>query len=55
MRRILVEERIPWGVYGDASSFLIFQNPNRLPIDPAKFDPLKLGLQRSQRAREIPI
>ena len=26
-------------------SFLIFQNPNRLPIDPAKFDPRKLGFK----------
>lgn len=43
MRTILVEESVPWGVYGDASTFLIFQNPNRLDIDPAAFDPLQLG------------
>src|SRR5437588_8947440 len=42
MRQILAEEDVPWGVYGEASSFLIFQNPNRLPIDPAAFDPRKL-------------
>ena len=24
---ILVEEQIPWGIYGEASAFLIFQNP----------------------------
>ena len=49
MRRILAEERIPWGVYGDASSFLIFQNPNRLPIDPEHIRSAQSGLQRSQR------
>jgi glutamate-1-semialdehyde 2,1-aminomutase len=51
MRRILVEEQIPWGVYGEASAFLIFQNPNRLQIDPAKFDPLKLGFKGLKGAR----
>ena len=27
MREILVDEDVPWGIYGDASAFLIFQNP----------------------------
>src|SRR6185295_17105491 len=35
LRQILVEEQIPWGVYGEASAFLIFQNPSRLKPDPA--------------------
>jgi glutamate-1-semialdehyde 2,1-aminomutase len=43
MRTVLVEEQVPWGVYGEASAFLIFQNPQRLDIDPATFDPLALG------------
>ncbi len=43
MRQILVEEQVAWGVYGEASAFLIFQNPSRLPLDPATFDPLRLG------------
>jgi glutamate-1-semialdehyde 2,1-aminomutase len=51
MRRILVEEQIPWGVYGEASSFLIFQNPNRLFLDPATFDARKLGFKGLKGAR----
>jgi len=51
MRRILVDEQIPWGVYGDASAFLIFQNPSRLPIDPATFDASKLGFKGLKGAR----
>jgi glutamate-1-semialdehyde 2,1-aminomutase len=51
MRAILIEERIPWGIYGEASSFLIFQNPARLQIDPAKFDPLDLGFKGLKGAR----
>jgi glutamate-1-semialdehyde 2,1-aminomutase len=51
LRRILVDEQISWGVYGEASSFLIFQNPNRLPIDPATFDPSKLGFKGLKGAR----
>jgi len=51
MRRILVEEQIPWGVYGEASAFLIFQNPSRLKIDPATFDPVRLGFKGLKGAR----
>ena len=51
LRRILVEEQIPWGVYGEASAFLIFQNPNRLKIDPATFDPLNLGFKELKGVR----
>jgi glutamate-1-semialdehyde 2,1-aminomutase len=51
MRAILVEEQIPWGIYGEASSFQIFQNPARLKIDPAKFDPLELGFKGLKGAR----
>jgi glutamate-1-semialdehyde 2,1-aminomutase len=51
MRRILVDEQIPWGIYGEASSFLIFQNPSRLPIDPATFDARKLGFKGLKGAR----
>ena len=51
MRRILVEEQIPWGVYGEASAFLIFQNPSRLKIDPASFDPVRLGFKGLKGAR----
>ncbi len=51
MRRILVDEQIPWGVYGEVSSFLIFQNPSCLPIDPATFDARKLGFKGLKGAR----
>jgi glutamate-1-semialdehyde 2,1-aminomutase len=51
LRAILSEEQIPWGVYGEASAFLIFQNPNRLAIDPAAFDPLELGFKGLKGAR----
>ena len=51
LRQVLVEEQIPWGVYGEASAFLIFQNPGRLKIDPASFDPLALGFKGLKGAR----
>jgi glutamate-1-semialdehyde 2,1-aminomutase len=52
MRQILIEEDVPWGIYGDASSFLIFQNPKRQRIDPANFDPLQLGFKNLKAVRD---
>ena len=51
MREILAEEGVPWGVYGDASAFLIFQNPNGLDIDPKSFDPLRYGFKELKATR----
>src|SRR6476661_6710835 len=51
MRQILVEEDVPWGIYGDASAFLIFQNPKGLAIDPETFDPLALGFKELKAVR----
>jgi glutamate-1-semialdehyde 2,1-aminomutase len=51
LRRVLVEEQVPWGVYGEASVFVIFPNPANLPIDPMTFDPLKLGFKGIKGAR----
>jgi glutamate-1-semialdehyde 2,1-aminomutase len=51
MRQILVEEDVPWGIYGDASAFLIFQNPKGLDIDPNTFDPLRLGFKELKAVR----
>jgi glutamate-1-semialdehyde 2,1-aminomutase len=51
MRQILAEEDVPWGVYGDASAFLIFQNPKGLDLDPQTFDPLKLGFKELKAVR----
>ena len=51
MRRVLIEECIPWGIYGEASAFHVFQNPKRLSIDPATFDAAKLGFDGLKGAR----
>jgi glutamate-1-semialdehyde 2,1-aminomutase len=55
LRRVLVEEGVPWGVYGEASVFVIFPNPAGLPIDPANFDPLKLGFKGLKGARNAQL
>ena len=55
LRRILVEESIPWGVYGEASVFVIFPNPAGLAIDPATFDPLTLGFKGLKGARDAQL
>jgi glutamate-1-semialdehyde 2,1-aminomutase len=55
LRAILVDEQIPWGIYGEASAFLIFPNPKRLPIDPARFDPLPLGFAGLKGARSAEL
>jgi glutamate-1-semialdehyde 2,1-aminomutase len=52
MRQVLVDESVPWGIYGDRSAFLIFVNPARLPIDPARFDPLALGFKGLKGTRD---
>src|SRR5690606_26471884 len=43
MRRIVIEEDVPWGIYGEASTFHVFQNPKGVPLDPATFDAAQLG------------
>src|SRR5919201_62713 len=55
MRRVLVEEGMPWGVFGEASVFVIFPNPANLPLDPATFDPLKLGFKGLKGARDAQL
>src|SRR5256714_2373857 len=52
MRRILVEENVPWGAFGEASVFVIFPNPGRLASDPESFDPLELGFKGLKGARD---
>src|SRR4029453_914711 len=52
MRQGLVEEAVPWGVYGEASSFHIFANPNGVPVDPATFDPQRHGFKGLKGARD---
>jgi glutamate-1-semialdehyde 2,1-aminomutase len=53
MRRILVEEGIAWGVYGEASTFLIYQNPGRVALDPATFDPLTFGFKGLKGGKSV--
>ena len=52
MRRIVIEEDVPWGIYGEASTFQIFQNPKGIPLDPARFDPMKLGFDGLKGAKD---
>ena len=51
MRKILAEEDVPWGIYGDASAFLVFQNPKGLDVDPQAFDALKFGFKELKAVR----
>jgi glutamate-1-semialdehyde 2,1-aminomutase len=51
MRQVLVEESVPWGIYGESSTFLIYPNPTGEDVDPATFDPLKFGFAKLKGAR----
>jgi glutamate-1-semialdehyde 2,1-aminomutase len=51
MRAILNEEDVPWGIYGEASAFQIFQNPAGLDIDPLTFDPQRYGFAELKASR----
>ena len=51
LRQVLVEESVPWGIYGQSSTFLIYPNPTGEDVDPATFDPLKLGFAKLKGAR----
>jgi glutamate-1-semialdehyde 2,1-aminomutase len=55
MRAILAEEDVPWGVFGEASVFVVFPNPAGLAIDPARFDPLGLGFKGLKGARDAQL
>ena len=52
MRKILIEDQVPLGIYGEVSTFVIFPNPSRIAIDAATFDPLKLGFRGIKGARD---
>ena len=43
MNDVLVQEGMPWAVYGQHSLFHIFTNPSGLTIDANRFDPLEIG------------
>jgi glutamate-1-semialdehyde 2,1-aminomutase len=55
MRRIVIEEGVPWGIYGQASTFQIFQNPKGVALDPATFDPVKLGFAGLKGAKDTSL
>jgi len=55
LRKIVIEEGVPWGVYGEASSFQIFQNPQGLKIDPSSFDAATLGFKGLKGAKDASL
>ena len=55
MRKVLTEEGVPWGIYGEASVFIIFPNPAGLPIDPMTFDPAALGFKGIKGSRDAAL
>jgi glutamate-1-semialdehyde 2,1-aminomutase len=52
MRATLSEEDVPWGIYGEASAFQIFQNKSGLDIDPQTFDPQRYGFKELKAGRD---
>ncbi len=55
LRQVLIEESVPWGIYGQSSTFLIYPNPAGDPIDPATFDPSKVGFAKLKGGRGGPL
>ncbi len=51
MRTILSEEDVPWGVYGDASAFLISRTRSSSTSIPKTFDPHRYGFKELKAAR----
>jgi len=52
MRGIVLDEDVPWGIYGAASTFHIFQNPQGIALDPATFDAAELGFAGLKGAKD---
>ena len=52
LRQVVIDEQVPWGIYGEASTFQIFPNPGGVPLDPATFDPLKFGFKGLKGAKD---
>jgi len=51
LREVLVQESVPWGIYGQSSTFLIYANPFGDAIDPKTFDPMKMPFAKLKGAR----
>ena len=52
LREVVIDEGVPWGVYGEASAFQIFPNPAGVKLDPARFDPLAFGFKGLKGAKD---
>lgn len=50
LNEVLAEEGVPWAVYGSHTATHVFVNPQGLPIEPRRFDPLALDY----RALKLP-
>ena len=55
LREVLIEESVPWGIYGQSSTFLIYPNPTGEDVDPATFDPLKFGFAKLKGAKSAAL
>jgi glutamate-1-semialdehyde 2,1-aminomutase len=55
MNEVLAREGVPWAVYGDYSLFHVFTNPDGLPLDPKRFDPLETGFDRLKRRKSAAL
>jgi glutamate-1-semialdehyde 2,1-aminomutase len=51
MNAVVMQEGLPWAVYGQSSLFHVFTNPKRLAIDAAHFDPLALGFEQLKKTK----
>ena len=52
--RVLVEEDVPWACYGSHSGFYFYTNPGGEDLDPAAFDPARVGNRRLKSAGKHP-
>jgi glutamate-1-semialdehyde 2,1-aminomutase len=48
LNRMFREESVPWAAYGEYSGFYIFTNPDKVAIDPERFDasPYDIGVMK---------
>src|SRR5262249_46375416 len=53
MNDVLVQEGMPWAVYGESSLFHVFTNPQRLRIHSAQFDPLAVGFEGLKKTKNV--
>ena len=49
---VLLDEGVPWGIYGEFSEVHIFTNPEGEAIDPGAFDPFNYDYRQIKAARK---